>query len=297
MFKKGGRSLIAILVLGALVFLAVSTFFAGLANDQEVVVAKVPLSAGTRLSPELLEVRRINASAALPGAFSSTDDLKGQLLVSARMPGDQITQEMVGSKAIAALAASLAPGKVAVAVRVDQATGLAGVVRVGDTVGAIGIVTAQDLDLQNFGSGSSPALAIPALAASGAAVTPTPRPTPKPMPAGAAARIVLSELRVLVVPQTFRYEETAPSDASGDTFSPVRTSTDQQKQSVIVLEVPLPPIEIAPGYSVSPVEILALLNDKGKLHFFLQSTAKGGSVSTRGVDAQELLEKFYAPAK
>lgn len=285
MFKKGGRSLIVILVLGVLVFLAVSIFFAGLANDQDAVVAKVPLSAGTRLSPELLEVRRINASAALPGVFDNLEDLKGQILVSARLPGDQITRDMVGSQAISALAAALAPGHVAVAVSVDQATGLAGIVRVGDSVGAVGVITAQDLGLQEtFG-----ALALSTPVSNGV-VTPTVRATPTPkLPQGGEARVVLSDLRVLVVPQSFRYEETAPS-SSGDSFTTVRATSEQQTRSVIVLEVPVAPVEIAPGYAASPVELLALLNAKGKLHLFLQPSTKGALPATTGVDAQELLQ-------
>ena len=291
MFRKGGRSLIVILVLGVLVFVFVSMFFAGLANDQEVVVAKVPLSAGTRLTPELLEVKRINASAALPGAFQSIDDLKGQLLVSARMPGDQITQEMVGDKAVSAIAAGLPAGQVALALKVSQDTGLAGIVRVGDKVGVVGIVSAQDLGIQQSTFSSAAFVATPT--ASGV-ISPTLRPTPTPaLPNGVAARIALHNLAVLVVPQSFRYEETAPAGASTDTFTTVRTTAQQQQNSVIVLAVPVAPIEIAPGYSVSPVELLALLNDKGKLHFFLEPTAQSASAATGGVDAQDLLQKFY----
>lgn len=291
-FKKGGRSLVVIVVLGVLIFLAVSTFFAGLANDQDVVVAKVPLSAGTRLTSQLLEVKRINASAAMPGAFQTLADLDGQLLVSARMPGDQITQAMVGNRAISALAAALPPDQVAIAVKIDQATGLAGVVRVGDTVGAIGIVTAQDLGLQDTAfAPSSPATAI---SANSILTNTRPAPTPTPqLPVGASARVALSNLHVLVVPQNFRYEETAPS-SSGDTFTAVRATADQQKNSVIVLAVPMAPIEIVPGYTISPAELLALLNEKGTLHFFLQPTTQTTLPKTTGVDAKELLEKFYA---
>jgi Flp pilus assembly protein CpaB len=291
MFKKGGRSLIVIVVLGALIFFAVSMFVAGLANDQEVVVAKVPISAGTRLTASLLEVKRINASAALPNGFTTVKELDGQLLVSARMPGDQITQAMVGDKAISTIAASLQPGKAAIAIKVDQATGLAGIVRVGDLVGVVGIVTAQDLDLPDVRT--STAVVTPVAIAVSPVLTGTVRATPTPRaPLGASARIALNDLRVLVVPQSFRYEETAPS-SSGDTFSTARSTAGQQTSSVIVLEVPLTPIEITPGYIASPAELLAMLNSKGKLHLYLQSTTKGQPVITKGVDAQELMTRFY----
>ncbi len=301
MFRKGGRSLIVLGVLGVLIFVAVSMFFAGLANDQDVVVAKVPLSAGTRLSPDVLEVRHINASAALPGAFSNVNDLKGQLLVSARMPGDQITQEMVGNQAISAIAAALPAGEVAVAIKVTQDTGLAGIVRVGDLVGAVGIVSAQDLGLQQqtfnasaFATPVANSVVDPALRSGVVNATPVARATPTPaLPEGVSARVVLNNLQVLVVPQSFRYEETAP-DASGDTYTQVRTSTTQQQNSVIVVAVPVAPVQIAAGYSISPVEFLALLNNKGTVHFFLESTAKAPAVETDGVNAKTLLERFYA---
>ena len=295
MFKKGGRALIVIVALGALVFFAVSAFFAGLANDQDVVTAKVPLSAGTRLSPDLLEVRRLNGGAVLPGAFQSTADLKGQVLVSARMPGDQITKDMVGSAALSALAASLAPDTVAVAVKVDQATGLAGVVRVGDRVGVVGIVTAAALGVQDASPFSTAAYApTPTALVASTTMTLTVRATPTPkIPTGVASRIVLYNLKVLVVPQSFRYEETAPS-AQGDSFTTVRTSTSQQQNSVIVLEAPTAPTEVEPGVRLSPVELLTLLNDKGKLHLFLMSTTAAARPVTQGVEAKDLLERVFA---
>ncbi len=294
MFRKGGRSLIVILAIGIAIFVFVSMFFASLANTQSVVVAKVPLSAGTRLTAELLEVKQVNASDAEAGAFTTIDDVKGQLLVSARMPGDQITQQMVGDKAISAVAASLPAGQVAIAVKVTQDTGLAGIVRVGDKVGAVGIVSAQDLGIQQSAFNSTAAfMATPTangvVAAPGLAhATPTPS-----TPNGATARIVLHNLPVLVVPQSFRYEETAPAGASTDTFTTARTTASQQQNSVIVIAAPVAPTEIAPGYAVSPVELLALLNAKGTLHFFLEPTAQGAPQPTGGIDPQDLLDKFF----
>lgn len=299
MFKKGSRALIVILALGALIFFAVTAFFAGLANDQDVVVAKVPLAAGTRLRADLVEVRQLNASAVLPGAFKSIEDIEGLVLGAARMPGDQITESIVGTKALSAVASALGPERAAVAVRVDQATGLAGIVRVGDTVGAVGIVTAQDLGLPDesqsiqlpTSSFSSPILQ-PTL---GVTATRTPTPTPTPRAVGAQARVVLRDLKVLVVPQTFRYEEAAPGE-KGDEFTTARTTQQQQSSSVIVLDAPLAPIEVVPGISMSPVELLALLNEKGKLHFYLQPATPGTTKpQTRGIGAKELFEKVFGP--
>jgi hypothetical protein len=223
----------------------------------------------------------------------------GQVLVAARMPGDQITQDIVGAKALSAIASALSPGRAAVAVRVDQATGLAGIVRVGDTVGAIGIVTAQDLGLpDDSANGVLPqtAFTLPAASLGLTAtrpITPTPTPSPTPRVVGVQARIVLSDLKVLVVPQTFRYEEAAPGN-KGDEFSAARATQQQQSNSVIVLDAPLAPIEVVPGVSLSPVELLALLNEKGKLHLYLQPTTPGsGKPQTRGIGAKELLDKVF----
>ena len=80
----------------------------------------------------------------------------------------------------------------------------------------------------------------------------------------------------MIVPQSFRYVETG-STGSSDSFLPARTSASQQQSSVILLEAPLTPVEIAPGVVASPAELLALLNQ------ILTTTIEEAEGAYRGV--------------
>ena len=77
--------------------------------------------------------------------------------------------------------------------------------------------------------------------------------------------LVVPNLRVLLVPQLFRYQETLPGEEG--MFGPAYTSADQQESSVILLDVPLDPIPLRPGGPmVSPVDLLPLLDRFGYIH-------------------------------
>jgi hypothetical protein len=72
------------------------------------------------------------------------------------------------------------------------------------------------------------------------------------------------------VPQSFRYEELPTTSGEADLFASARTSQAAQTGSVILLEAPLAPVQIAQGYSVSPAELLALLNKVATIHLVLE---------------------------
>jgi hypothetical protein len=91
---------------------------------------------------------------------------------------------------------------------------------------------------------------------------------PTPRPQTAAARVTVSGLKVLLVPQSFRYEE-VPQDQTGQ-LSPVRASAGAQQNSIVLLQAPLAPVEVAPGVRLSPAELLALLDEKATLHLALE---------------------------
>ena len=151
-----------------------------------------------------------------------------------------------------------AAGTVALGVHVSQSSGLAGAIREGDHVTAIAIV-----DPQNLGTFT---LATTGVVPGTPEPDATPLPTPKPQTA--AARLTITGLKVLLVPQSFRYEE-VPQDKTGD-LSPVRSSVGNQQNSVILLQAPLAPIEVAPGQRMSPAELLALLDEKASIHLALE---------------------------
>jgi hypothetical protein len=86
-----------------------------LAAKASVVVAARALEAGTKLSLADVKVVQVHAGAALEGAFASVEDVTGLVITIQRMPGDQVTADMVGDAAQNALAQALDPDHRAVA--------------------------------------------------------------------------------------------------------------------------------------------------------------------------------------
>ena len=115
-------------------------------------------------------------------------------------------------------------------------------------------------------SGASPVYgAIPA-------VTPTPESTATPQPLQAPlARIAITGAKVLLVPQTFRYQELPPDANSNEQM--FASSMSSKSESVIVLDVPTAPVEVAPGLLVNPATLLSALDEFGKLHLALEPAA------------------------
>jgi len=225
-------------------------------------VAARPLGAGTRLSEADVVVRQIPAAARLPGALSDPKQAVGKVLSFARAEGDQITAAMLGEGAYG-IAAALSPQTRAVAVKVDQSSGLLGILRPGDRVTVIAVVDPSELGFARSALAPAPAKAVTG--------------TLEGPPAGPAARVVLSGLKVLLVPSTFRYEEESPARGGPAALAPLRSLSAQQ--GVVLLEAPIEPVEAAPGLRISPVELLALLDAKARIHLALEPPEGGAPVS------------------
>lgn len=284
--RKGALPLVGIAVLGLVTFAVVFAFLSGISRTAEVVVASRGLAAGTRLAADDVSLKRIHASAVLEDALTDPAGAIGQVLSAPRLPGEQIPGSLVGDQAISGIAATLPPDWRAIAVRVEQATGLAGILHAGDWVEAVAVLDNQTLGYAT--ADDDPAT---------------------------LSRIILHDLQVLLVPQAFRYEE-APVDASGSlALAPVRTTTSAQSSSVIVLGAPVTPTVIAilpadppkvktlgtsepvtPTLLASPVELLALLNAKGTIHLVLQPVERE-IVPTDGVAWNDLLRDLVLPTE
>jgi len=284
----------AYLVIAALALAAFGLTYVlltGVVAPKPVVVARSDLSAGTRLTADLLEVRTLPGDAIPQGAYTALVDAEGKVLTTARVAGDPITAYVAGeSSAASGIPAELAPDTVGISIKVDQATGLAGVLRPGQTVTVIAIVDPSHIQQNALQSIASPALENLTTPVAGTTPTPLPAtPTPQP-PVSPAARIVITGLKVLVVPQSFRYEETA-SGSSSDSFLTASTTASQQQSSVILLEAPVTPVEVAPGVLVSPAELLALLNQEAVIHLALEP-AGGLSIRLDAVPAVDLAKLY-----
>ena len=265
----------------------------------QVVVARQDLMAGTLLTTDVVEVRTLQRGNLPDGTFSNSVDVIGKTLVVARVAGDPLTTYVVGEAASASgIPAMLEPDTVAIAVRVDRATGLAGVLRPGQTVTIIGIIDPSRI---TQGQASLYAAAAPDLSLAptlspgdltyeeqAVVNTPVPTVTQQP-PISPAARVVVSGLKVLVVPQAFRYEEIG--NPSSDNYLPARTSAASQSENVILLQASILPTEIAPGVLASPAEVLALLNGVATIHMLLEpASGLTFDIQAPGIDLAKLYE-------
>lgn len=281
------------LVAGGLTF-SLLTFYI---QPTTVVTAGQDLAAGTRLTADLIQEDRVPKGAVPDGAFSSGEQVVGLVLTTDRVSGDILTSYVAGdSTAAAGIPAQLAPDHVAIAVDVDQATGLAGIVRTGQRVSVIAILDPQAIQ-RELNNRAAPVF-LPTEASPGnnghapgtTEPTPTPTPTPQP-PLSPVASITIKGLRVLVVPQSFRYEELPTTSGEAELFASARTSQAAQSGSVVLLEAPLAPVQIAAGYQVSPAELLALLNKVATIHLALEPS-DGLTIETSTLEPVDLASLY-----
>ena len=104
-------------------------------------------------------------------------------------------------------------------------------------------------------------------------------------------RIAITGVKVLLVPQPFRYQELPPGSGNDQMFASATTFQSAQSGSVVVLDVPLQPIELKPGFLVNPATLLAALNEYGKLHLAIEPA---GGLQTGDILTLNLGEMYEA---
>jgi Flp pilus assembly protein CpaB len=303
MFKK--RSPIIPIALAVLIGLLTIALLNGVIRPVPVVVAKVVIAPGTVLTAELVEVKTVPAQARPKDAFAQADQVIGKMVAVGRAPGDIVTASILGDTSQAGIPAELAPGHVAMAIKVDLASGVAGLLRPGQTVAVIGMLSPDVLGATNSLEPvviEAPIDASPTLAAldpNAPLPTVTPTPTQRP-PDAPLAKIALTGLKVLMVPQGFRYEEVPAGASEEEMFSSARTTSASQSGSVIVVDVPTDLIEVAPGVQVNVATLLASLNQFGNLTLALEPAeglALPGDVKTLNIGAlYQSLQEESSPA-
>jgi len=269
------RSPIAAIVLAVVIGLLVIALLNGVIRPTQVVVAKVAIAPGTVLTDQLVELRTIPMGAKPADATSIIEDVTGKILAVGRAPGDLIVTSVLGEIASAGIPAELPEGHVALAIHVDLASGVAGLLRPGQTVTVIGMISPDILKASTTSVFTAPIAEFTSPIVSltpGVSATPTPTPTPAP-PASPLARLAITGVRVLLVPQSFRYEEVPAGASEEELFSSARTSMSAQEGSVIVLDVPTGLIEVTPGFKVDPATLLAALDQYGIIHLALEPTS------------------------
>lgn len=269
------RSPIAAIVLAVVIGLLVIALLNGVIRPTQVVVAKVAIAPGTLLTDQLVELRTIPMGAKPADATAKIEEVNGKMLAVGRAPGDLIVTSVLGEIAGAGIPAELPEGHVALAIHVDLASGVAGLLRPGQTVTVIGMISPDILKMSNASVFTAPISEFTSPIVSltpGVAATPTPTPTPAP-PVSPLARLVITGVRVLMVPQSFRYEEIPAGASEEELFSSARTSVSAQEGSVIVLDVPTGLVEVTPGFKVDPATLLAALDQYGIIHLALEPTS------------------------
>lgn len=270
--EKKKRSPLMVIGFAVLIGFLVIALLNGTIRPTSVVAAKVGLAPGTLLTADLLEVRSIPSGGVPSDAFTDVKEVEGQMLTVGRAPGDLITKSVVGESSASGIPSQLEPGHVALAVRVDMASGVAGLIREGQTVTLVGMLAPDVVQsalsanlsagpqIYDTGSNANP---------NAPTATPTPTPTPAPMQSP-IVRIAITGIKVLLVPQSFRYQELPPGSGNDQMFASATTSQSAQSGSVVVLDVPLQPVELKPGLRVNPATLLAALNEYGKLHLAIE---------------------------
>ena len=269
------RSPIAAIVLAVVIGLPVIALLNGVIRPTQVVVAKVAIAPGTLLTDQLVELRTIPMGAKPADAIAKIEEVNGKMLAVGRAPGDLIVTSVLGEIAGAGIPAELPEGHVALAIHVNLASGVAGLLRPGQTVTVIGMISPDILKTSNASVFTAPISEFTSPIVSltpGVAATPTPTPTPAP-PSSPLARLVITGVRVLMVPQSFRYEEIPAGASEEELFSSARTSVSAQEGSVIVLDVPTGLVEVTPGFKVDPATLLAALDQYGIIHLALEPTS------------------------
>jgi len=262
------------IVLAVIIGLMVIVLLNAYIRPTTVVVARIAIAPGTRLTSDLLELRTIPMQAKPRDAFERIEDLQDKVLAVGRAPGDAIVASALGETAQAGIPANLQSDHLAVAIRVDLASGIAGLLREGQTVTLIGLLSPDVLQSVSvapapFNPALMPQPTTEAVVAGLPTPTPTPTPTPAP-PMAPLARIAISGLKVLMVPQSFRYEELPPGSTEEQLFASARTVSAAQDGNVIVLDIPATPVEVVPGLMVNPTTLIVALSEYGSLYLTLE---------------------------
>lgn len=247
--------------------LAVIVFGVALALNQpetqaSVVVAAIDLPEGRTLSESDLMVKQMPQSLAPAGAVDDPRSLVGQRLRIARSAGDPILPAQLGGETL-----ELAPDERAVAVQVNAASGLAGLLKAGDRVGLTVIVTANQ---QTF------------------------------------AKYLAGGLRVLWVDPIFRREEApvqaTPQSGSGGVFgggaSPAVSDTSGSAKGLVVLAIPTDARLVAYDFGlfnaengqlpVNLVDLIPVLSTQGAQFGLLLEPEGAKEIVTGGIAVQSI---------
>jgi len=271
------RSPIIPVVIAVVIGLAVMFLLRTVIQPTPVVVAKSVIAPGTALTADLVEIRTLPAGGIPADAFATIEEVVGKSVVVGRTTGDYIVASILGDNVSAGIPSELAEGHVAIAINVDKSSGVAGILRAGQTVTVIGLLTPDVLQNQNGIATAAQAIITNDGSVSTVEGIPSYGATPTPAPAlGPLGRVTITGVKILLVPQTFQYAE-IPAGANQEEMFASQATTSEDK-SVIVLDIPTTPVEISAGVFVNPATLIAALDKYGSIYLALESST-GTSVA------------------
>ena len=128
-----------------------------------VVVASGNISAGTRITEEMVEIKNITSDAVLAGAYRDTGDVVGQVTRVPLVAGEQVIPTKVTATGAAIadmenppLAYIVPEGKRAVSIQVNNVIGASGLIRPGDYVDVILTMTIEGEEEAGEGTATGP---------------------------------------------------------------------------------------------------------------------------------------------
>ena len=188
-------------------------------TDGPVLVAASDIPLSTRIKADQVKVITLALTSITPGAFTDPSQVVGQIARQPVATGAQITQTTLSGGFTGAIIDVQVPvGQRAIAVRVDQISGVGTVIKTGDYVDSIiGLTEEQFVSIKE---GLSPDEAI---------VT-------APGPKGATTKVLLQGMQVLgaLLPPVPPPSEEAPAASGAPTAAPGTTTLNEQQEIVIL---------------------------------------------------------------
>ncbi len=185
--------------------------------DATVVVASSDIPLSTRVGADQVTTKKLPVGSILPGAFSDPSQVIGKIVRQPTKAGAQITTDTFGAVNGTVVDVQVPAGLRAVAVRVDQTSGVGTVIKTGDYVDSV--IALNELTFSS------------AVPGAGGIVTVT-----NPGPKGTTTKLILQGMQVLgtllppIAAPTTAAGSPAPSSAPGTALNP-------EQQEIVILAV------------------------------------------------------------
>ncbi len=189
--------------------------------DGPVVVAAADIPLSTRIKAEQVKTITLPLTSISAGAFTDPSQVIGQIARQPVATGAQITATTLnGGQTGTIINVQVPVGQRAIAVRVDQISGVGTVIKTGDYVDAIvGLTEEQFLSIKGVDTADEATITAPG-------------------PKGATTKVLLQGMQVLgsLLPPVAPPAEAAPA-ASGAPTPPPGTTTLNEQQEIVILSV------------------------------------------------------------